>query len=291
MRKLLTVLACAGLVVGLGAPAWGNDASKSDDQPITAMGKGGGRHGGHHRDHDGRGSRGGRHHRDHDGYRHGRSYDRGYDGHRHRYGYDRYGYYGCGYYPDCDPYYGGYYGGRRYNYDRYDSCRYRGNRYDYRCDCYHRDTRCDRYYYRGHRGYYGPYSVDGDQADTSPVPDDPAAESPSPQEQSTVTAYHADDHAAPVPDKPASESVKPAPAPQSQPAPAPEAAPAPEPSSGQTAAPAPTSEPAPEPAAEEEPHPSKTVQPTSTNPDKNAEPGTGKAQYDREHSDSGAELF
>ena len=283
MRRLFTVLACATLVVGLGAPAWGNGSgSSSTDQPITAMGKGGHR-GGHHGDRGDRGyRRGGRGHH-HDGY--GRGYRRGdrhgYHRDRYGYGYGR-GYYGCGYYPDCDPYYGGYYGGRRYYYDRYDSCG-RGPRYDYRCDCYHRDTRCDRYNgYRGRgsRGYYGPYSVDG-QENTSPVADAPiadapAAESPSPQQQSEVVAVQPQDHPAPAPDEPSGETAEPTPAPEP----------------AHEAAPAPSSEPAPEPAAEEEKgSPDKTVNPASTNPDPKAEPGTGKARYDRESSDSGEELF
>ncbi len=158
MRRLLTVLALATLVVGSAAPVGASNKAQSGDEPITAMGKRGGRHGGHH---DGRrGYHGGRHrrgHHGHDGYRRGHRHhhDRGYHRHRHHrygYGYDRGyygGYYGCGYYPDCDPYYGGYYGGRRYYYDRYDYdrvrlLRVRGPRYDSRCDCYHRDTRCDR---------------------------------------------------------------------------------------------------------------------------------------------------
>src|SRR5688500_6436168 len=61
MRRLFTVLACATLVVGLGAPAWGNGSgSQTTDQPITAMGKGG-HHGGHRGGHGDRGyRRGGR---------------------------------------------------------------------------------------------------------------------------------------------------------------------------------------------------------------------------------------
>src|SRR5213593_989042 len=204
MRRLLTGLACAALVVGLGAPAWASDDARSTDQPITAMGKGGGHHG-DHGDRDGRRDHGDRRgHGDHDGYRHRRGdYDRGYYRHhyRYRYGYDRYyygGYYGCGYYPDCDPYYGGYYGGRRYYYDR-NYCGYRGPRYDSRCDCYHRDTRCDRggggeysrydrgcdCYYRS-RGAYRPYAVT-DTPDAAPAPaaqPAPVAESPGPQPQS-----------------------------------------------------------------------------------------------------------
>ena len=35
MRKLLTVLASAAMVVGLGAPAWASDNAPSADQPIT----------------------------------------------------------------------------------------------------------------------------------------------------------------------------------------------------------------------------------------------------------------
>jgi hypothetical protein len=199
MRKLLTVLASAAVVVGLGAPVWANGKAQSADQPITAMGKGGGHHG-DHRDHDGRRSHGdhrGHRDRDHDGYRHHRGdYDRGY--YRHHRNYDRYyygGYYGCGYYPDCDPYYGGYYGGRRDYYDRdYDrGCGYNRPRYDSRCDCYHRDTRCDRsrdrYYDRG-CGCYRTNAADEPQPDANapaaePAPSAepaPAAESPSPQQ-------------------------------------------------------------------------------------------------------------
>ena len=247
MRRLFTVLACATLVVGLGAPAWGNGSgSSSTDQPITALGKGRDR-GGHQGGRGDRGYRGGRgDHRDGYGRGYRRGYRHGYDRDRYRYGYGYRGYYGCGYSPDCDPYYGGYSGGRRYYYDRYDFCGDQGRRYDHR-DCYRRDTRCNRYSrYRG-RGYYGPYSVDGEE-NTSPVADVPAAESPSPQAQSDP-AIEAQDH------------------------------------------PAPSSEPAPEPAAEEEGSPDKTVQPASTNPDPKAGPGTGKAKYDRESSDSGEELF
>ena len=189
MRRLLTVLACATLVAGLGAPAWGNSSSGSGDQPISAMGKGHGRHGGHHRDHGGRGyHRGGRGH--HDGYHHG-GYRRGYrHGYRDRY-YDG-GYYGCGYYPDCDPYYGGgYYGGRRYYNDRYYYDRYdydrgsygcgRGQRYDSRCDCYHRDTRCDRNYSRERQCGSGDCYYRSRSADPEPA-SAPAADSPSPQQ-------------------------------------------------------------------------------------------------------------
>jgi len=194
MRKLLTGLAFAALVVGLGAPAWGNGKAQSADQPITALGDRG-HHGGHregHGDHDGR-----RHgHGDHDGYRHDHGdYDRGYYRHGHyrdRYYYDRYyydrdyydGYYGCGYYPDCDPYYGGYYGGRRYYYDRYydDDCysRYRRD-YRYRGDCGR-----SRYYDRG-CGCYRTYGAEGAEqqsdANAPAAEPAPAADSPSPQAQ------------------------------------------------------------------------------------------------------------
>jgi hypothetical protein len=210
MRKLLTVLASAAMVVGLGAPAWASDNAPSADQPITAMGKGGGHHGEHRGDRGDRGHQGDRHRGDRGdhGYRHGhRDYDDGYYRHhnRYRYGYDRSyygGYYGCGYYPDCDPYYGGYDGGRRsYNdrsyYDRdYDrGCGYRGgSRYDSRCDCYHRDTRCDRsrdrYYDRG-CDCYRTYGAEDPQTDANapaaepaPAPESaPVADSPSPQQQ------------------------------------------------------------------------------------------------------------
>ena len=100
-------------------------------------------------------SPGGRGHR-HDGYRRWSSH-RGY-----RHGYHRDNRTAlsatagttalCGYDADRDHVRRrGYYGDRTATtvYDRYDSCGYRGRRYDSRCDCYHRDTRCDRYDYRG----------------------------------------------------------------------------------------------------------------------------------------------
>src|SRR5438034_1289014 len=161
MRRMLTVLAGAALVVGLAAPVWAEGKAHPADQSITALGNhGGDREGGHHGgggwhghdgDHrEGHHEGGGWHGRDHDGDHHhyDHDYDRGYS--RHHYGYDR-NYYGCGYYgcgyPDYYDgyYYGGGYGGRYY-YDRDDDyyCGSRGPRYDQRCDCYHRDTRCDR---------------------------------------------------------------------------------------------------------------------------------------------------
>ena len=239
MRRLFTVLACAVIVVTPGAPVWANDKPQSGDQPITAMGnrdgrRGDYRHGGRHRHHDGH-RHGYRRYRDYDDdyyygrggrYRRGGYYGGGYYGGGRGYYDDRYYGGGRGYYDDR--YYGGgrgYYGDRyyydRYNYDRYDNCGYGGARYDYRCDCYHRDTRCDRSGYRG-RGYYGPYSVDG-QPVTSPAPDAPAAESPSPQAEAVPAAYepqHAE--SGPKPD------AKATPPPAAKPAPAPDAAPSPE---------------------------------------------------------------
>src|SRR2546421_70279 len=130
MRKLLTVLTGAALVVGLAAPVWADSKTHPTDQPITAMA------------------------------------DRGH-GHGDRDG---------------------------------------GHRYDSRCDCSHRDTRCDRYgggsyrrydpgcdcYYRSYGGSYRPYAAtDAPQASPAPAAEPaPVAESPSPQPQSTIVAYH-----------------------------------------------------------------------------------------------------
>src|SRR5687767_7637240 len=187
MRKLLTVLAGATLVIGLSGPAVSASSAEgqSSDQ-IEAMGK---RDRGRHGDRHGRRyDRGGhRHHRD-------RGYHRGHGGHRrhhghhgyrhHRHHRSHYGYYGHPYYYDRGYYGGGGYYGDPYYYDRhyYDRggyCSYRGPRYDSRCDCYHRDTRCDRY-----NGHYRAHSVT-DAPDTTPVAEDPVAESPSPQSQLT----------------------------------------------------------------------------------------------------------
>ena len=56
MRRMLTVLAGAVLVVGLAGPVWAEGKTHSGDQPITAMdrnGHGGGHGGGHDGGHGG----------------------------------------------------------------------------------------------------------------------------------------------------------------------------------------------------------------------------------------------
>lgn len=303
MRRTLTVLAGAALVVGLAAPVWADSKAQPADQPITAQGDHGHGHGDHdgghrghdsghregHRDHDGGG-----HGHDHDGYRH--HYDRddyhhGY--YRHHYGYDRY-YYGCGYYGCGYPYYydnyyyGGYYGRDYYDRDDY-YCGYRGPRYDRRCDCYHRDTRCDRYGYgdgryrrydRGCDCYYASEAApaSGAEANTPAADPAPAAESSSPQD-ATFTAQHADDYPAPPP----GAAMTPPPASAAAPSPAPAPAPAPEPAMGHDhPAPAPSQGASPDSEKASVRHyPWETVPPRNTNPDPNAAPGTGRAHYDR----------
>jgi hypothetical protein len=180
MRRVLTVVACAALVVGSGAPVLANDKAQSDDQPITAQGKGKGERGdkGGRGDRDGKGDRDGRGYRGDRGdrdrghgghYRSGRGHRHHHDGHHryrrhhhydddyyyygHRYRHGRYydGYYGGRYYYD-DPYYDRYYYDRdyydRYYYDRYYYDRgycYGGPRSDNRCgDCKQADSPCER---------------------------------------------------------------------------------------------------------------------------------------------------
>src|SRR5688572_18247297 len=105
MRRSLSVLAAAALVVSLGAPAYaGNARDPAEDKQITAMRDRDGRR--HHR---GDSYRHRRHHRNDDGYRHRRHgghrdhYRHHRSGHRHHrhYGHYRYGHYYGGY-----PYYG-----------------------------------------------------------------------------------------------------------------------------------------------------------------------------------------
>ena|SRR5947208_3461480 len=114
MRKLLTALVAAALVVALAAPALADNSSKPSDRPITAM----------------------RAHGDdwHGGWRHADRDDWGYRHHgyyRHHYGYYGYPYYSYGY-----PYY-------------YDGYYYNRCRWAYYHDPYYFDRYC-RYYY----GYY-----------------------------------------------------------------------------------------------------------------------------------------
>ena len=101
MRRSLSLLAAAALVVTLGAPAYaGNARDPAEDKQITAMRDKDGRHGRHH--HRGDGYRHHRRHRDHDGYRHHRYHRHGY----YRYGYHRHGgYYGYPYYSGYHRYY------------------------------------------------------------------------------------------------------------------------------------------------------------------------------------------
>src|SRR5688500_4378296 len=85
MRRSLSVLAAAALVVSLGAPAYAGSArDPAEDKQITAMRD---RHGRPDRHHRGDSYRHRRHHRHDDGYRHRR-----HGGHRHHYRHDRHGY-------------------------------------------------------------------------------------------------------------------------------------------------------------------------------------------------------
>jgi hypothetical protein len=143
------VLASVAFVLGIGAPAQAVPARPGHGVAVTAADKS---------DRSDRGDRADRHNRSDD--RHdGRYYDgRYYDGR----------YAGCGYYPECDPYdggYGGYYGGGYHpgygygcgyeypcsqGYDRQNSecTKYNGReakhpdncRYDPSCDCWYKTS-------------------------------------------------------------------------------------------------------------------------------------------------------
>ena len=183
MRRIAILTAGAALVLALVAPGMAEATGKSSsslDNPITAMGKGGGHHrGGSHR---GGSHRGGSYRK---GYRHG--YSDGRHDSRHRHGYHRYGYY-YGY----PYYYGGYWGGGYgCNFDypcdgprqQYDCSRNRGPEakppansgctYDRKCDCYNNSTQPPA----GGEAQPAP-----DQGATEPAPPDQGAEpAPAPE--------------------------------------------------------------------------------------------------------------
>lgn len=218
MRRSLSLLAAAALVVSLGAPAYaGNARDPAEDKKVTAMRDRDDRRGRHHR---GDSYRHRRHNRGDDSYRH-RRHSRDRDDYRHRYnrrGYNRHGYHRSGYSRHGyygDPYYGGRYG--YYDDPYYRDC-YSGpgswrSHYRYR---YGYD-RCQRYY-RG--GNYYPYQVNDGSTAQTPMPDEtappagePAAPAPEPAAPPADQTAPAPDPAAPPADMtPAPEPMAPPPA-------------------------------------------------------------------------------
>lgn len=181
MRKLLTVLVAGGLVVTLGAPAFGDSETitRSSDDQLTATRHGGDRQGG-----------GGRYRRnpgrdgDHRGWRHRRHLwdDAVRSGHRRR-SYDRY-------FSGFPYYYGGY-----YNYPTFDRRAYARERecndaYSYDRAFYDRYCRggsnLGRFCYRSPSGYPDPVSPPAGQPSAPPAPMSPAPDQMSaPADQTT----------------------------------------------------------------------------------------------------------